>query len=64
MPKCIIEELERYVRSYFPHVKSIYLTVNNDNEIARKLYAACNYEHEGDSLLEGRPVYNMMKKIV
>ncbi|MCD8820840.1 GNAT family N-acetyltransferase [Staphylococcus gallinarum] len=62
--KCIIEELERYVLSYFPHVKSIYLTVNNDNEIARKLYAACNYEHVGDSLLEGRPVYNMMKKIV
>lgn len=61
--KSIIEVLDDYVRSCFPYIKYIYLTVNDDNIIAQKLYSECNYKHIGESLLEGRPVYNMVKRI-
>lgn len=61
--KNVIEVVEDYVKHYFPQIKYIYLTVNDDNWIAQNLYMKYNYVHIGESLLEGRPVYNMKKKI-
>lgn len=61
--KQIIEGLPGYIRQYFPHINEICLTVNDDNEVAQKLYQRFHYLHAGETLLEGRPVYIMKQQL-
>ena len=51
--------LPQYVKQYYPSINEIYLAVNTDNHLARKLYSQSDYEIVGETLLEDKPVYIM-----
>ncbi|KAA2275099.1 N-acetyltransferase [Staphylococcus haemolyticus] len=61
--KAVIQQLPSYIKSTFPYINEIILTVNTDNDKAIGLYKQAQYSITGDAILEGRPVYVMNFKI-
>lgn len=57
--KKVMRVLPQYVKRYYPTINEIYLAVNTDNHLARKLYSQSDYEIVGETLLEDKPVYIM-----
>ncbi|WP_347108227.1 GNAT family N-acetyltransferase [Staphylococcus ureilyticus] len=57
--KKVMEALPQYIKRYYPTINEIYLAVNTDNHLARKLYIQNHYEIVGETLLENKPVYIM-----
>ncbi|MCU5746992.1 GNAT family N-acetyltransferase [Staphylococcus sp. SQ8-PEA] len=61
--KKVLRLLPQFIYQNFPRINEIYLTVNDDNEVAQKLYYQLKYERVGNVTVEGRPNYLMRKEI-
>ncbi|WP_251943509.1 MULTISPECIES: GNAT family N-acetyltransferase [Staphylococcus] len=55
--------LSQFISDQMPKIDEIYLTVNDNNIGAQKLYERCYYQYVGEDELEGRPVYVMKQPI-